>query len=73
MPASSHVLDRTGMSVDDDHAVANAGLVSPATLLVHLADVRAQPRPPARFATSMLVTHFDRRRDPRTRNPSPSP
>ncbi len=36
MPASSHVLDRIGVTFDDDHAVANAGLILPATLLAHL-------------------------------------
>ncbi len=36
MPASSHVVDRIGVSFDDDHAVANAGLILPATLLAHL-------------------------------------
>jgi len=36
MPASSHVLDRIDVTFDDDHAVANAGLVLPATLLEHL-------------------------------------
>lgn len=35
MPAS-HVLDRVGVTFDDDHAVANAGLILPATLLDHL-------------------------------------
>ena len=29
---SSHALDRTGITFDDDHAVANAGLVLTATL-----------------------------------------
>ena len=36
MPGSSHVLDRIDVTFDDDHAVANAGLVLPATLLDHL-------------------------------------
>lgn len=36
MPASSHVLDRIDVTFDDDHAVANAGLILPATLLDHL-------------------------------------
>ena len=36
MPASSHVLDRVDVTFDDDHAVANAGLVLPATLLDRL-------------------------------------
>ncbi|MGH9034552.1 MAG: IS1380 family transposase [Acidimicrobiia bacterium] len=33
---SSHVLDRLGVTFDDDHAVAAAGLVLPATLAAHL-------------------------------------
>ena len=40
MPASSHVLDRIDVTFDDEHAVADAGLVLPATLLERL-DVRA--------------------------------
>jgi hypothetical protein len=36
MPGSSHVLDRIDVTFDDDHAVANAGLILPATLLAHL-------------------------------------
>lgn len=36
MPASSHVLDRVEVTFDDAHAVADAGLVLPATLLEHL-------------------------------------
>lgn len=36
MPTSSHVLDRIDVTFDDDHAVANAGLVLPATLLDRL-------------------------------------
>lgn len=36
MPASSHVLDRVRVSFDDDHAVADAGLLLPATLLERL-------------------------------------
>jgi hypothetical protein len=36
MPASSHVLDRVQVTFDDGHAVANAGLILPATLLDHL-------------------------------------
>ena len=36
MPTSSHVLDRIDVTFDDDHAVANAGLVLPATLLERL-------------------------------------
>ncbi len=36
MPSSSHVLDRLSVTFDDDHAVADAGLVLPATLLEHL-------------------------------------
>jgi hypothetical protein len=36
MPASSHVLDRIDVTFDDDHAVANAGLILPATLLDRL-------------------------------------
>ncbi len=37
MLSSLHVLDRVSVTFDDDHAVANAGLVLPATLLGHLA------------------------------------
>lgn len=44
MPGSLHVLDRIGVSFDDDHAVANAGLVLPATLLVHLGLSRRRQR-----------------------------
>jgi len=36
MPASSHVVDRLQVTFDDEHAVANAGLVVPATLAVRL-------------------------------------
>jgi hypothetical protein len=36
MPSSSHVLDRLSVTFDDDNAVADAGLVLPATLLEHL-------------------------------------
>jgi len=36
MPSSSHTLDRLTVTFDDDHAVADAGLVLPATLLEHL-------------------------------------
>jgi hypothetical protein len=36
MRSSSHTLDRTSVSFDDDHAVANAGLIQPATLAQHL-------------------------------------
>jgi hypothetical protein len=36
MPGSSHDLDRVRVTFDDDHAVANAGLILPATLLDHL-------------------------------------
>jgi DDE family transposase len=36
MPASSHVLDRVSVRFDHDHAVADAGLVLPATLAQHL-------------------------------------
>jgi hypothetical protein len=36
MPSSSHTLDRLSVTFDDDHAVADAGLVLPATLLEHL-------------------------------------
>lgn len=36
MPASSHVLDRIDVTFDDDHAVANAWLIVPATLLGRL-------------------------------------
>jgi Transposase DDE domain group 1 len=40
MPSSLHSLDRLTVTFDDDHAVADAGLVLPATLLEHL-DVEA--------------------------------
>lgn len=33
---SSHSLDRIGVTFDDEHAVANAGLIAPATLAQHL-------------------------------------
>ena len=33
---SSHDLDRVRVIFDDDHAVANAGLILPATLAAHL-------------------------------------
>jgi hypothetical protein len=36
MPAFSHALDRVRVTFDDDHAVANAGLLLPATLLDRL-------------------------------------
>jgi hypothetical protein len=36
MRSSSHGLDRIRVTFDDDHAVANAGLVAPATLAEHL-------------------------------------
>jgi hypothetical protein len=36
MRTSSHMLDRIRVSFDDDHAVANAGLIGPATLAEHL-------------------------------------
>lgn len=36
MPASSHTLDRVQVSFDDEHAVADAGLLLPATLAQHL-------------------------------------
>ncbi len=36
MAGSSHVLDRIDVTFDDDHAVADAGLILPATLLDHL-------------------------------------
>jgi hypothetical protein len=36
MQSSSHTLDRLTVTFDDDHAVADAGLVLPATLLDHL-------------------------------------
>jgi hypothetical protein len=29
MPSSSHILDRLAVTFDDDHAVADAGLVLP--------------------------------------------
>jgi Transposase DDE domain group 1 len=34
--SSSHSLGRIGVTFDDDHAVANAGLLAPATLAQHL-------------------------------------
>jgi hypothetical protein len=36
MRTSSHTLDRIKVEFDDDHAVANAGLIGPATLSEHL-------------------------------------
>ena len=36
MRSSSHVLDRVGVTFDDDNAVADAGLILPATLAQHL-------------------------------------
>lgn len=36
MSASSHTLDRIAVTFDDDHAVADAGLLLPATLAQHL-------------------------------------
>lgn len=36
MHPSCHTLDRLAVSFDDDHAVANAGLIQPATLAAHL-------------------------------------
>jgi hypothetical protein len=36
MRTSSHTLDRIQVSFDDDHVVANAGLIGPATLAEHL-------------------------------------
>lgn len=36
MRRSCHSLDRLAMTFDDDHAVANAGLILPATLAQHL-------------------------------------
>ncbi len=36
MRSSSHSLDRMRVIFDDDHAVANAGLIQPATLAAHL-------------------------------------
>src|SRR5260370_8093956 len=36
MRESCHTLDRVAVSFDDDHAVANAGLITPATLAEHL-------------------------------------
>jgi hypothetical protein len=36
MRTSSHTLDRIQVSFDDDHVVANAGLIGPATLADHL-------------------------------------
>ncbi len=36
MLSSSHNLDRVAVTFDDDHAVANAGLIQPATLAKHL-------------------------------------
>jgi hypothetical protein len=48
MPASSHVLDRVQVTFDDGHAVANAGLILPATLLDH--DLPPLPRTPSGLA-----------------------
>ena len=36
MRESSHTLDRIAVTFDDDHLVANAGLIAPATLAEHL-------------------------------------
>jgi len=36
MRESCHTLDRVAVSFDDEHAVANAGLIAPATLAQHL-------------------------------------
>ena len=36
MRSSSHSLDKISVTFDDDHAVANAGLIQPATLAQHL-------------------------------------
>ncbi len=36
MRTSSHTLDRVGVVFDDEHLVANAGLIAPATLAQHL-------------------------------------
>jgi hypothetical protein len=36
MRSSCHSLDRVAVTFDDDHAVANAGLIAPATLAQHL-------------------------------------
>jgi hypothetical protein len=36
MLSSSHTLDRLGVAFDDPQAVANAGLLLPATLAQHL-------------------------------------
>jgi hypothetical protein len=36
MRSSSHSLDKFSVTFDDDHAVANAGLIQPATLAQHL-------------------------------------
>ena len=36
MPSSSHTLDRLAVTFDDPHAVANAGLLLPASLAQHL-------------------------------------
>ena len=36
MRSSSHSPDRISVTFDDDHAVANAGLIQPATLADHL-------------------------------------
>ena len=34
--STSHSLDKISVTFDDDHAVANAGLIQPATLAQHL-------------------------------------
>ena len=36
MRSSSHSPDRISVTFDDDHAVADAGLIQPATLADHL-------------------------------------
>jgi hypothetical protein len=38
---SSHSADRLVVAFDDDHAVANAGLLLPATLAQHLGSKRS--------------------------------
>jgi hypothetical protein len=46
--ASSHTLDQLDICFDDTHAVANAGLLLPATLAERLG---GSSRPPTRWST----------------------
>jgi hypothetical protein len=50
----SHIVDRLDVTFDDDHAVADAGLVPPATLLEHL-DVEASAEVVSRAGTDPVA------------------